>query len=47
MTDRQDVFISSTSRDLAKYREKVIQVVLKLGLYLMVMEVFNNAIERV
>lgn len=41
MPDRIDVFVSSTSRDLSAYRDAVTQVILRLGMYPIVMEAFN------
>lgn len=43
MADRINVFISSTSRDLVPYRNALIQVVLRLGLYPITMETFNSS----
>lgn len=41
MAERIDVFVSSTSRDLAAYRDAVLKVILRLGLYPITMEAFN------
>ena len=42
MTERIAVFISSTSRDLTQYRDRVTQVVLRMGAYPIIMEAFNS-----
>jgi WD40 repeat protein len=41
MAERIDVFISSTSKDLEEFRERVIQIVLKMGAYPISMETFT------
>ena len=41
MAERIDVFISSTSRDLAVYRDAITKVILRMGLYPIIMEAFN------
>lgn len=41
MPTRKNVFVSSTSRDLVTYRDAVTKVILRLGLYPIVMEAFN------
>lgn len=50
MANRIDVFISSTSRDLKKYRAKVKEAVLTLGLFPIAMEEFQpgkeNALQK-
>lgn len=45
MANRIDVFISSTSRDLQKYRAKVQEIIWRLGAFPIAMEVFD-ATER-
>lgn len=50
MSERIDVYISSTSRDLVAYREAVRDVVLRLGMQPVIMEAFNptdrNALQK-
>lgn len=41
MGDRISVFISSTSLDLTAYREKIQEIILKLGMHPIAMETFN------
>src|SRR6476659_241401 len=41
MSERLDVFISSTSKDLTGYRQRVDDVVMKIGMHPIMMEDFN------
>lgn len=41
MSERIDVFISPTSRDLEAYRQAVTNIIIRLGMYPIGMEGFN------